>query len=60
MAFTVRWRMMELTGSLISQASTIRNVIETLAGVEPQSISENTSIFEVGLDSIDATDKLGQ
>ncbi|KAJ6168553.1 hypothetical protein N7497_001396 [Penicillium chrysogenum] len=37
-----------------SQASTIRNVIETLAGVEPQSISENTSIFEVGLDSIDA------
>lgn len=37
-----------------SQACTIRDVIETLAGVEPQSISENTSIFEVGLDSIDA------
>lgn len=36
------------------QACTIRDVIETLAGVEPQSISENTSIFEVGLDSIDA------
>lgn len=37
-----------------SQACTIRDVIETLAGVEPQSIRENTSIFEVGLDSIDA------
>ncbi|KAG0156567.1 hypothetical protein PDIDSM_3748 [Penicillium digitatum] len=37
-----------------SQACTIRDVIETLAEVEPQSISENTSIFEVGLDSIDA------
>ncbi|CAG8889549.1 unnamed protein product [Penicillium egyptiacum] len=37
-----------------SQASTIRDAIETLAGMEPQSISENTSIFEVGLDSIDA------
>ncbi|KAJ5977485.1 hypothetical protein N7501_000827 [Penicillium viridicatum] len=37
-----------------SQACTIRDVIETLAGVKPQSISENTSIFEVGLDSIDA------
>ncbi|CAI7665164.1 unnamed protein product [Penicillium glandicola] len=36
------------------QAYTIRAVIETLAGVEPQSTSENTSIFEVGLDSIDA------
>ncbi|KAJ5446078.1 AMP-dependent synthetase/ligase [Penicillium cf. griseofulvum] len=37
-----------------SQACRIRDVIEALAGVEPQSISENTSIFEVGLDSIDA------
>jgi amino acid adenylation domain-containing protein len=36
------------------QASTIRDVIATLAGVEPESISEETSIFEVGLDSIDA------
>ncbi|KAJ5170685.1 uncharacterized protein N7500_003468 [Penicillium coprophilum] len=36
------------------KSRTIRDVIETLAGVEPQSISENTSIFEVGLDSIDA------
>ncbi|KGO65084.1 AMP-dependent synthetase/ligase [Penicillium expansum] len=36
------------------QACTIRDVIETLAEVEPRSINENTSIFEVGLDSIDA------
>ncbi|KAJ5788123.1 hypothetical protein N7457_003113 [Penicillium paradoxum] len=36
------------------QACTIREVIETLAGVDPQSINEHTSIFEVGLDSIDA------
>jgi amino acid adenylation domain-containing protein len=36
------------------QACTIRDVISTLAGVEAQSISEETSIFEVGLDSIDA------
>lgn len=36
------------------QACIIRDVIETLAGVSPQSISEQTSIFEVGLDSIDA------
>ncbi|CAG7956192.1 unnamed protein product [Penicillium salamii] len=35
-------------------ALTIRNVISTLAGVEVESIGENTSIFEVGLDSIDA------
>lgn len=37
-----------------SQASTIRDVIATLAGVDVQSVSEETSIFEVGLDSIDA------
>lgn len=37
-----------------SQASTIRDVIATLAGVDSQSIGEETSIFEVGLDSIDA------
>ncbi|KAI3109232.1 hypothetical protein CBS147333_5862 [Penicillium roqueforti] len=46
-----------INGSLFewtSQACIIRDVIETLAGVEPQSINENTSIFEVGLDSIDA------
>lgn len=36
------------------QASTIRNFIATLAGVDVQSIDEETSIFEVGLDSIDA------
>ncbi|KAJ5084270.1 AMP-dependent synthetase/ligase [Penicillium alfredii] len=37
-----------------TQAYTIRDVIATLAGVEPQTVSEQTSIFEVGLDSIDA------
>ncbi|KAJ5368803.1 Nonribosomal peptide synthase sidC [Penicillium cataractarum] len=37
-----------------NQASTIRDVVATLAGVDAQSISEETSIFEVGLDSIDA------
>ncbi|KAJ5387232.1 hypothetical protein N7509_009773 [Penicillium cosmopolitanum] len=37
-----------------SQASTIRDVIANLAGVEVQSINPGTSIFEVGLDSIDA------
>lgn len=37
-----------------SQASTIRDVIATLAGVGVQSVNEETSIFEVGLDSIDA------
>ncbi|OKP15175.1 Hydroxamate-type ferrichrome siderophore peptide synthetase [Penicillium subrubescens] len=37
-----------------SQASTIRDVIATLAGVDVHSIDEETSIFEVGLDSIDA------
>lgn len=37
-----------------SQASTIRDVIATLAGVDAQSIGEETSIFEIGLDSIDA------
>jgi NRPS condensation-like uncharacterized protein/aryl carrier-like protein len=36
------------------QACTIRDVIETLAGLDPKSIGEQTSIFEVGLDSIDA------
>ncbi|KAJ5543007.1 hypothetical protein N7461_009010 [Penicillium sp. DV-2018c] len=36
------------------EACLIREVIETLAGLEPQSISEQVSIFEVGLDSIDA------
>ncbi|KAJ5310521.1 uncharacterized protein N7443_002982 [Penicillium atrosanguineum] len=36
------------------RACTIRNVIATLAGVDAQSIGEDTSIFEVGLDSIDA------
>ncbi|KAJ5498446.1 AMP-dependent synthetase/ligase [Penicillium expansum] len=51
-------RTLEYTnGSLFEwtpQACTIRDVIETLAEVEPRSINENTSIFEVGLDSIDA------
>ncbi|KAK9848893.1 AMP-dependent synthetase/ligase [Penicillium brevicompactum] len=37
-----------------SQACIIRDVIATLAGVEAESIGEETSIFEVGLDSIDA------
>lgn len=37
-----------------SQASTIRDVIANLAGVEAQFIHPGTSIFEVGLDSIDA------
>ncbi|KAJ5988323.1 hypothetical protein N7481_003533 [Penicillium waksmanii] len=37
-----------------SQASTIRDVIANLAGVEVLSINPETSIFEVGLDSIDA------
>ncbi|KAJ5888793.1 AMP-dependent synthetase/ligase [Penicillium taxi] len=32
----------------------IRDVIANIAGVDAQSIGENTSIFEVGLDSIDA------
>ncbi|KAJ5815263.1 AMP-dependent synthetase/ligase [Penicillium riverlandense] len=36
------------------QACTIREAIATLAGVEHQSVSEDMSIFEVGLDSIDA------
>ena len=36
------------------QACTIRKVIASLAGVEEQSINEGASIFEVGLDSIDA------
>ncbi|KAJ5102908.1 hypothetical protein N7532_003437 [Penicillium argentinense] len=36
------------------QACTIRDIIATLAGVDVQSISAETSIFEVGLDSIDA------
>ncbi|KAJ5151010.1 Nonribosomal peptide synthase sidC [Penicillium canariense] len=37
-----------------SQACTIRDVIATLAGVDVLSVGEETSIFEVGLDSIDA------
>ncbi|KAJ6134333.1 AMP-dependent synthetase/ligase [Penicillium sp. IBT 18751x] len=37
-----------------SQACAIRDVIATLAGVDAQSIEEDTSIFEIGLDSIDA------
>jgi len=36
------------------QACTIRDVIATLAGVDALSIGAETSIFEVGLDSIDA------
>ena len=36
------------------QATTIREIIAALAEVDVQSIDENTSIFEVGLDSIDA------
>ncbi|KAJ6123272.1 hypothetical protein N7512_005737 [Penicillium capsulatum] len=36
------------------QACTIQLAIASLAGVDPQSIDEQTSIFEVGLDSIDA------
>ncbi|KAJ5485398.1 Nonribosomal peptide synthase sidC [Penicillium diatomitis] len=36
------------------QASTIRTTIAALADVDMQSIDEDTSIFEVGLDSIDA------
>ncbi|CAG7931892.1 unnamed protein product [Penicillium olsonii] len=37
-----------------SHACIIRDVISTLAGVEAESIREDTSIFEIGLDSIDA------
>ncbi|KAJ5591736.1 uncharacterized protein N7459_002105 [Penicillium hispanicum] len=37
-----------------SQAYTVRDVIANLAGVDAQSVGEETSIFEVGLDSIDA------
>lgn len=36
------------------QADSIRNVIADLAGVEKESVSADTSIFELGLDSIDA------
>lgn len=36
------------------QAHTLRDVIAALAGVEAHSIGEDTSILEVGLDSIDA------
>ena len=36
------------------QASAIRDAIASLAGVEVESIKPDTSIFEVGLDSIDA------
>ncbi|KAJ6172405.1 hypothetical protein N7470_001472 [Penicillium chermesinum] len=35
-------------------ASKIRDAIATLAGVDTGSVTESTSIFEVGLDSIDA------
>lgn len=37
-----------------AQASAIREEVATLAGAEASSITETTSIFEVGLDSIDA------
>jgi aryl carrier-like protein len=37
-----------------SEATTIRAEIATLAGIEAIEINENTSIFELGLDSIDA------
>lgn len=37
-----------------AHARTLRNTIANLAGVEAQSIDEDTSIFEIGLDSIDA------
>ncbi|KAJ5733387.1 hypothetical protein N7493_002173 [Penicillium malachiteum] len=36
------------------EACTIRDVISSLAGVDTSSVREETSIFEVGLDSIDA------
>ncbi|KAJ5088104.1 hypothetical protein N7456_011720 [Penicillium angulare] len=36
------------------QACTIRDAIASLAGVDGASVGEETSIFEVGLDSIDA------
>ncbi|KAJ5286944.1 hypothetical protein N7478_002630 [Penicillium angulare] len=36
------------------EACTIRDAIASLAGVDGASVSEETSIFEVGLDSIDA------
>ena len=36
------------------QACTLRDVVAILAGVDAHSIGEGTSIFEVGLDSIDA------
>jgi amino acid adenylation domain-containing protein len=36
------------------EASVIRSEIATLAGVQEADIDENTSIFEVGLDSVDA------
>nr|AAD00581.2 peptide synthetase [Aureobasidium pullulans] len=37
-----------------SEASVIRSEIATLAGVQEADIDERTSIFEVGLDSVDA------
>lgn len=36
------------------QACTIRDAVVSIAGVDVQSVNEKTSIFEVGLDSIDA------
>lgn len=36
------------------EARTLRDVIASFAEVEPDTIAEHTSIFEVGLDSIDA------
>lgn len=44
----------DLSFNWTPQALTIRDVIANLAGVEVQSINPGTSIFEVGLDSIDA------
>lgn len=37
-----------------AQANSIRNIIADLAGVEKESVSADTSIFELGLDSNDA------
>ena len=37
-----------------AQANSIRNVIADLAGVEKESVSADTSIFELSLDNIDA------
>ncbi|KAJ9393053.1 hypothetical protein DTO063F5_190 [Paecilomyces variotii] len=37
-----------------AESQMIRNVIAELAGIDPNDIKETTSIFELGLDSIDA------